>query len=86
MKKEIIRQAQTEAPKQQQEDSQCAQHAGHPTPPGLRRTKTETDSLLAPTEPSVQPGSVQVPPSPLSPQERRRRELEELARLRAEWR
>jgi hypothetical protein len=27
-----------------------------------------------------------VPPLPLSPQERRRRELEELARLRAEWR
>jgi hypothetical protein len=37
-------------------------------------------------KPSVQQTSVQVPSPPLSPQERRRRELGELARLRAEWR
>jgi hypothetical protein len=37
-------------------------------------------------EPSVQQASVQAPPPPLSPEERWKQQLEERARLRAEWR
>ena len=67
-------------------DLQQAEKANRGNPPSPIGPKAGPEAPQNALKHSVQQTSVQVPPPPLSPQERRRMELEELARLRAEWR
>jgi hypothetical protein len=54
--------------------------------PLLPAKQTSAQRTIQGNPPAIEQASVHVPPPPLSPQERRKRELEELVRLRAEWR
>jgi hypothetical protein len=74
-------------------DGQATQKKEAPTQPGWEATLQRAEkaapkpqTLIQGNPPSAATPNVQFGSPPLSPEERRKRQLEELARLRAEWR